>query len=180
MMSWGRSNASHDGHDGAPALLTRVVDHVERALAWLLVLLMGVIVIDVSWQVVSRFLLRAPSSFTEELAGFLLIWIGVLGAAYGFRTRSHLGIDLLVSRLRGGARRTATIIAHALVAAFALSTMVIGGVILVRLAFQLNQISAAMGIRVGFVYLALPLAGMLMTVFSIESIAKAVTARDTR
>ncbi len=163
-----------------PALLTRVVDHVERALAWLLVLLMGVIVIDVTWQVVSRFLLRAPSSFTEELAGFLLIWIGILGAAYGFRTRSHLGIDLLVLRLRGQARRTATIIAHALVAAFALSTMVIGGVILVRLAFQLNQISAAMGIRVGFVYLALPPAGMLMTVFSIESIAKAVTARDTR
>ncbi len=163
-----------------PALLTRVVDHVERALAWLLVLLMGVIVIDVTWQVVSRFLLRAPSSFTEELAGFLLIWIGVLGAAYGFRTRSHLGIDLLVSQLRGQARRTATIIAHALVAAFALSTMVIGGVILVRLAFQLNQISAAMGVRVGFVYLALPLAGMLMTVFSIESIAKAVTARDNR
>jgi TRAP-type C4-dicarboxylate transport system permease small subunit len=163
-----------------PALLTRVVDHVERALAWLLVLLMGVIVIDVTWQVVSRFLLRAPSSFTEELAGFLLIWIGVLGAAYGFRTRSHLGIDLLVSRLHGGARLTATIIAHALVAAFALSTMVIGGVILVRLAFQLNQISAAMGIRVGFVYLALPLAGMLVTVFSIESIAKAVTAADNR
>ena len=163
-----------------PALLTRVIDHVERALAWLLVLLMGVIVIDVTWQVVSRFLLRAPSSFTEELAGFLLIWIGVLGAAYGFRTRSHLGIDLLVSRLRGGARRTATIIAHALVAAFALSTMVIGGGILVRLAFQLNQISAAIGIRVGFVYLALPLAGLLMTVFSIESIAKAVTARDNR
>jgi TRAP-type C4-dicarboxylate transport system permease small subunit len=164
----------------SPALLTRVVDRIEHALAWLLVLLMGVMVIDVTWQVVSRFLLRAPSSFTEELAGFLLIWIGLLGAAYGFRTRSHLGIDLLVSRLRGGARRTATIIAHTLVAAFALSALVIGGVLLVRLAFQLDQISAAMGIRVGFVYLALPLAGMLMIVFSIESIAKAVTARDNR
>ena len=160
------------------ALLTRIVDHVERALGWLLVLLMGVMVIDVTWQVVSRFLLGAPSSFTEELAGFLLIWIGVLGAAYCFRTRSHLGIDLLVARLRGRARRTATITAHALVAAFALSTMVIGGVFLVRLAFQLNQISAAMGIRVGFVYLALPLAGVLITAFSIESIAKALADAD--
>jgi TRAP-type C4-dicarboxylate transport system permease small subunit len=165
---------------GHPPLLTRAADRVEHALGWLLVLLMGVMVIDVTWQVVSRFLLRAPSSFTEELAGFLLIWIGVLGAAYGFRTRSHLGIDLLVSRLRGGARRNATIIAHTLVTVFALSVMVIGGALLVRLALQLNQISAAMGIRVGFVYLALPLAGMLMIVFSIESIAKAVTATDNR
>ena len=54
-----------------------------------------------------------------------------------------------MSRLRPNARHTATIIAHALVVAFALSAMVIGGISLVRLAFQLNQISAAMGIRVG-------------------------------
>jgi len=149
-------------------------------LAWLLVLLMGVIVVDVSWQVASRFLLRAPSSFTEELAGYLLIWIGVLGAAYGFRTRAHLGIDLLVARLRGGARRAAAVIAHTLVAAFALSTMVIGGALLVRLALQLDQISAALGIRVGFVYLALPLAGIVIILFSIESIVRAATAEDAR
>ena len=162
------------------ALLKRLVDHVERALAWLLVLLMGVMVIDVTWQVASRFVLRAPSSFTEELAGFLLIWIGLMGAAYGFRTRSHLGIDLFVAQLRGPARRGATILAHTLVALFALSTMVIGGAFLVQLAFRLNQISAAMGIRMGFVYLALPLAGVLVIVFSIESIANAVTAKDSR
>ena len=163
-----------------PTALTRIADAAERGLAWLLVLLMGVIVVDVSWQVASRFLLRAPSSFTEELAGYLLIWIGVLGAAYGFRTRAHLGIDLLVARLRGGARRAAAVIAHTLVAAFALSTMVIGGALLVRLALQLDQISAALGIRVGFVYLALPLAGIVIILFSIESIVRAATAEDAR
>jgi TRAP-type C4-dicarboxylate transport system permease small subunit len=155
-----------------------VLDQVQRALGSLLALLMGVMVLDVTWQVVSRFVLRAPSSFTEELAGFLLIWIGLLGAAYCLRTGSHLGIDLLVTRLPGGARRAARLLAHALVAAFALSTMVIGGLLLVRLAFELHQISAAMGIRVGFVYLALPLAGTLMAVFSIESIVKTATAVD--
>lgn len=157
-----------------------IIDGVERALAWLLMLLMGVMVLDVTWQVVSRFLLGAPSSYTEELAGFLLIWIGVLGAAYGFRTRSHLGIDLLVLRLRGGARRTAVIAAHVLVTAFALSVMVIGGFLLVRLAFELNQISAAMGVQMGFVYLALPLAGILVIVFSVDAIAKTATVEDER
>jgi TRAP-type C4-dicarboxylate transport system permease small subunit len=155
-----------------------VLDHVQRVLGWLLALLMGVMVADVTWQVVSRFVLRAPSSFTEELAGFLLIWIGLLGAAYCLRTGAHLGIDLLVARLRGPSRRAAATFAHTLVAAFALSTMVLGGLQLVRLAFHLNQISAAMGIRVGFVYLALPLAGLLMLAFSIEAIVRTVTAPD--
>jgi TRAP-type C4-dicarboxylate transport system permease small subunit len=155
-----------------------VLDHVQRALGWLLSLLMGVMVVDVTWQVASRFVLRAPSSFTGELAGFLLIWIGLLGAAYCLRTGSHLGIDLLVARLRGRARRAAMIAAHLLVAAFALSTLVIGGLSLVRLALHLHEISAAMAIPVGFVYLALPLAGLLMLVFSIEAIARTVTAAE--
>ena len=160
----------------ASSNLTRVADAAERALAWLLVGLMGVMVIDVAWQVASRFVFRAPSSFTEELAGFLLIWIGLLGAAYGFRTRAHLGIDLLVSGLRGGARKGVTALAHTLVALFALSAMVVGGYLLVRLAFQLNQISASMGLRMGFVYLALPLAGILVTLFSVESIVQTLRA----
>jgi TRAP-type C4-dicarboxylate transport system permease small subunit len=155
-----------------------VLDRVQRGLGGLVALLMGVMVTDVVWQVIARFVLHAPSSFTEELAGFLLIWIGLLGAAYCLRSGSHLGIDLLVTHLRGRARRAVKILAHSLVAAFALSTMVIGGAQLVRLAFHLNQISAALGIRMGFVYLAVPLAGTLMTVYSIESIAQTATPKD--
>jgi TRAP-type C4-dicarboxylate transport system permease small subunit len=160
--------------------LERSAEYLERALAWLLVLLMVAMVADVSWQVVSRFLLHAPSSFTEELAGFLLIWIGLLGAAYALRTRAHLGIDLLTARLTDTAKRAADILAHALVLLFALTVMVVGGLRLVQLAFQLNQISAVMGLRMGYVYLAVPLAGLLMVVFSLESIATVATRRAER
>ncbi|MFC1660961.1 TRAP transporter small permease [Gemmatimonadota bacterium] len=163
-------------HRGFTPALTRLADGAQWALAVLLVLLMSVMVVDVTWQVASRFLLHAPSSFTEELAGFLLIWIGLLGAAYGFRTRAHLGIDLLVSRLGGRAGRLAEVIAHALVALFAFTTLILGGIRLVQLAFELEQISAAMGVRMGFVYLALPLSGLLIIVFSAESMAKVVAS----
>lgn len=157
----------------APAArLARVVDRMEHTLAWLLVLLMGAMVVDVTWQVVSRFLLRAPSSFTEELAGFLLIWIGLMGAAYGVRTRAHLAVDLLVVRLRAPVRRLVAIVSYTLVALFAGSVMLIGGIQLAQLALQLDNISAAMGIRVGYVYLALPLAGILIVVFCIEAIVR--------
>jgi TRAP-type C4-dicarboxylate transport system permease small subunit len=138
---------------------------------------MAVMVVDVTWQVVSRFVLRSPSSFTEELAGFLLIWIGLLGAAYGFKTRAHLGIDILVEQLAGGCRRAAEITAHILVLVFAATTMVGGGVRLVSLAFELDQISAAMGIRMGFVYLVLPVSGALIALFSLEAIAEGMGGR---
>ena len=69
---------------------------IEKLLEWFLVFLMSVLVIDVLWQVFSRYVLNAPSSYTDELAGFLLIWVGVVGAAYVAANREHLAIDLLL------------------------------------------------------------------------------------
>lgn len=166
------------GSRGTP--FARYIQRLQRSLGHLLVVLMAVMVVDVSWQVASRYLLRDPSSFTEELAGFLLIWIGLLGSAYALRTRAHLGIDLFVGGLEGAARRWATVVSHGLVLLFALAVMVGGGLRLVQLAFQLQQISAAMGIRMGYVYLALPLAGLLMTFFSAAAIADVVAGREER
>lgn len=150
--------------------MERIRSRIQKGLGWVLVTLMALMVADVTWQVASRFIFRSPSSFTEELAGFLLIWIGLLGSAYGFGTRAHLGIDLLVARMEGGWRRGGEILSHSLVLLFALTTMVAGGLWLVLLAFRLDQISAAMGIRMGFVYLALPISGAVIALFSLESI----------
>ena len=154
--------------------ISRLARRAEKGLGHLLVLLMSVMVVDVTWQVASRFVFRSPSSFTEELAGFLMIWIGLLGAAYGFRTRAHLGINLLVEQLKGGWKKGAGVSAHLLVLLFALTTMMGGGISLVRLAFRLDQTSAAMGVRMGFVYLALPLSGAVVVLFSLEAIVQTV------
>lgn len=71
---------------------------LNRVLELFLVILMSVLVIDVLWQVFSRYMLSSPSSFTDELAGFLLIWVGVLGAAYVSGRKEHLAIDILIQK----------------------------------------------------------------------------------
>ncbi|HLW08612.1 MAG TPA: TRAP transporter small permease subunit, partial [Marinilabiliaceae bacterium] len=55
---------------------------IDKILEFFLVVLMGTLVINVVWQVLSRFVFKNPSSFTDELATFLLIWVGLAGAAY--------------------------------------------------------------------------------------------------
>jgi len=57
-----------------------IISLLDVTLRWALVLLAIVMVITVSWQVFSRYALRAPSSLTEEIARFQLIWLGLLGA----------------------------------------------------------------------------------------------------
>lgn len=55
---------------------------IDKGLEWTLVIFMSILVINVLWQVTSRYIMNSPSSFTDELAGYLLIWVGLLGAAY--------------------------------------------------------------------------------------------------
>jgi len=150
---------------------------IDKALAAVLTSLMAGMVLAVTWQVFTRFILRRPSSVMEELARFLLIWIGVLGAAYALRTKSHLGIDVLAGRLTGIRRRVVETLIHVSVILFAFFVMIVGGLRLVRLTFALNQISAALGIKMGYVYLVIPLAGALVIYYSAAFIVQAVSEK---
>jgi len=131
---------------------------------------MGFSVLNVLWQVITRFLLNHPSSYTEEIARFLLIWIGLLGAAYGIGKNIHLAIDVLKQKLPEAKRRIMDILINSFVFLFALTVMIIGGIYLVLLTFDLHQISAALQLELGYVYLAVPLSGILMAFYSLLNI----------
>ncbi len=151
---------------------------ISKILGGVLTVLMAAMVIDVTWQVTSRFVLKNPSSYTEELAGFLLIWIGLLGASYAYYTKAHLGIDVLIYKLTGLKRRFVEILINLIVAAFAFFVMVLGGIRLVKLTFTLGQISPALGIEMGYVYLVIPLAGLLIIYFAINFIITSISNRS--
>jgi len=130
------------------------------------------IVLTVTWQVFSRFILQSPSSYTEELARFILIWIGILGAAYAYKTKAHLGLDIFVDRMAPPAKRKTRIVIEIMVIIFAMSVMVYGGTLLVTMNIELKQTSAALGLNMGLVYSAIPLSGVLITIFGCNNIVQ--------
>ncbi len=140
---------------------------LNKILEVFLVILVSVLVVDVLWQVFSRYLLSSPSSFTDELAGFLLIWVGVLGAAYVAGRKEHLAIDILVQRSPPARQRRLQFIIHALILIFALFVMVIGGTSLVYTRFVLDVKSAALQLPLGYVYIVLPLSGLIIIYYEI-------------
>lgn len=144
--------------------------NIDKALEWMLVFLMSILVLDVLWQVTSRYILNSPSSYTDELAGFLLIWVGLFGAAYVAGKREHLAIDLLLQRSSEKRKLKLEIIISVLVILFALVVMVVGGSWLVFTRFYLSVKSAALGLSLGVVYLVLPISGLLIVYFDIDNI----------
>jgi len=146
---------------------------IDRILEVLVVVVMAVLVLDVVWNVASRYLLNAPSSFSVELARYLLIWVGLLGGAYASGKKEHIAINLLPQKIQKrnpAKRRRLDIFINILIILFALFVFVIGGSRLMYIAFKMTQVSATMQIPMGIVYLALPLSGLLIIFYSVHEI----------
>ena len=140
---------------------------LNRVLEVFLVILMSVLVIDVLWQVFSRYLLSSPSSFTDELAGFLLIWVGLLGAAYVAGRKEHLAIDILIQKSPPERQRKLQYLIHSLIFLFALFVMFVGGVILMYTRFVLQVKSAALQLSLGYVYIIIPISGLIIMFYEV-------------
>jgi TRAP-type C4-dicarboxylate transport system permease small subunit len=147
-------------------MLEKVKKRIDRLMEWALIVLMASNVLNVLWQVFTRFILRHPSSFTEELARYLLIWVGLLGASYAAGKRMHLAIDVVLQGLKTKTRILGEIFIHVFIFLFALFVMVVGGLRLVTITLTLNQVSAALGAKLGYIYLVLPLSGMLIMFYA--------------
>lgn len=147
--------------------MTAIKEKIDFVLKWILVVIMGAMVLNVLWQVFTRFILKDPSSYTEELARYMLIWIGILGASYVAGQKMHLAIDLLSTKLTGKSKIYLELFINFCVLAFAFVVMIIGGIRLVTITLLLNQISAALQIPLGYVYTVLPLSGILISFYSV-------------
>lgn len=145
---------------------------IDKGLEYLLIGLMVILVIDVLWQVLSRYVLASPSSFTDELAGFLLIWVGLLGAAYVAGREEHLAIDLLVRQASKQGQYRLRQVGYGCICLFAVAVLVGGGSWLVYTRFHLGVTSASLEINLGYVYLALPLSGLLTAYYAMDSLFK--------
>lgn len=145
-----------------------MIEKIDWFVARFVSLLMGLLVVDVTWQVISRFLLNKPSAYTEEIALFLVLWIALLGAAYTYRQGAHLGLDIIVEKLQGKKKVIAVKAADTVCLLFALIILLYGGWELVLLNIQLNQTSPALHINVWVIYSVIPISGVLIALYALE------------
>lgn len=178
---------------GTQRIWTRPLVKVLEAL---LIIAMGLLVLDVLWGVLSRGLgsLKAwmessmgftvallpdgQSSWTEELARFLLVWTALLGAALAFERRAHLGVDYFVGKFHPSARKLLQVAGHLLVLAFAGLVLVKGGWMLVETTLTSGQITPALGLKKWAVYSVVPLSGAFVVLFTIQNLLADLRSRE--
>ncbi|WP_200978758.1 TRAP transporter small permease [Echinicola sp. 20G] len=143
---------------------------INHKVGYVLIVIMALMVINVTWQVLSRYVFMSPSSFTDELARFLLIWLGMLGAAYVAGHNEHLAIDILPSKLTGKAKNNLMVFIHMIIIGFAVPVMIFGGSNLVYITYMLGQKSTTLQIPLAYVYTVIPLSGILIFIYQVADI----------
>ncbi len=125
------------------------------------------------------FILQNPSTLTEELARYLMLWVALLGAAYTTGLKKHLAIDLFSHKLEGNKKRLADICYHGVIGGFALLVMLIGGIRYATQTLALGQLSPALGIPVGLVYFIVPVSGGFIIFYSLVFILEIFNNNET-
>ena len=163
-------NASETTASSALSGLAELNQIFTKILEAAAVVLMTLLVLDVVWGVVTRYVLGEQARWTEELACYLLIWVSLLGGAIAYRRREHLGIDFIVSKFEAPVLHGTKLFTEILSCVVVVVVMIVGGLLLVYDALILEQTTAALGWQKGHVYLMIPFVGILMFLFSLEFI----------
>lgn len=120
------------------------------------------------WQVFTRYVLKNPSSWSEELVSYLFAWASLLGASLITGERGHMNIPIVVERLSSGAQKAWSIFGELVAFAFSAIILVYGGVQITQLA--MGQMTSSLGVAVGVFYVVLPLCGVLNMIYTVLNI----------
>lgn len=150
--------------------MTKFIQVVDRILSTICVALMVALVACVVWQVFSRYVLSAPSTSTDEIARFLFIWVGLLGAAFTLGKKKHLAMDFMLLSLEGRKKVMLQMAITLIGLFFAVVIMVFGGGSLVLKTLSNGQLSPVLGLEMGWVYAAIPISGACMILYLLRDL----------
>ena len=120
------------------------------------------------WQVFTRYILNNPSSWSEELVGYLFAWMSLFGAALVAGERGHMNIPLLVDNAGPKLKLALNVFSEIIACLFSAIILVYGGMQITSLA--MGQMTSSLGVPVGLFYVVLPLCGVLIVIYTILNI----------
>jgi TRAP-type C4-dicarboxylate transport system permease small subunit len=148
---------------------------LDRVLNGTINVLLAVLVVFTSAQVVWRYVLNDPLTWTEEAARYVFVWLVFLATCAAFRDSKHMTADLFLTFLPAKVRRVQEAAIRMILAAFLLLLLAVAPEIL---KITLDQTSATLNIPIACVYLAFPFSALLMLVYLVMDTVAAV--RDRR
>ncbi|PWU69563.1 TRAP transporter small permease [Gracilibacillus dipsosauri] len=152
-----------------------VKKRLDQALSAICITLFAFLVLLVTWQVITRFILNNPSVVSEELAKYCFVWLVMFGSAIVFGEKGHMAVEVVKDKFPQGLKAVNEIVIEALNMVFALFVLLIGGFIAAELAW--TQMNASLQIPIGYLYAVMPVSGLCILFYCTYNIYQTVQTR---
>ena len=135
--------------------IRKVLNHIMNVLAGVSLIAMTALT---CWQVFTRYVLNNPSTWSEELVGYLFAWASLFGASLITGERGHMNIPVVVELMPAAAQK-----------------LVYGGYAITQLA--MGQMTSSLGVAVGVFYVTMPICGVINILYTILNIYDICTGK---
>lgn len=129
---------------------------------------LAIMVILTTYQVITRYVFKAPSTWSEELVGYLFAWSTMFGATIISGERGHMNIPILIDRFNPPMRKAFHIFSEVIAFLFSATILVFGGYQVSQLA--MGQQTSSLGVAVGVFYWVMPVCGVIILIYSVLNI----------
>lgn len=141
----------------------------DKLLYYFLGLLMFIMLASISAQVITRYFFSSPFTWTEELGRYTFVWLSFLGMALAVRKGGHIALDLLLKGVTGKIEKVLQILIYILVAVFGV-LFTIGGIKFMQIGAGQN--SPSLSLPMEWVYIVLPISGILIVYYTVEKLVE--------
>ena len=139
--------------------MKKIEKALDAVMRFLMALSMLILVVFGTWQIFSRWILKNPSTFTDELLRYVLIIAGLIGSAYCFYRDEHLALTLVTDKVSGVVKIILDVFIEACILFFVIYVFIIGGF---KLASTATNLSSVMRIPMKTLYMVEPICGILI------------------
>jgi TRAP-type C4-dicarboxylate transport system permease small subunit len=153
---------------------------INKLAGWLeklMIVLVTAMMLSLFWQVFTRFVIKIPSIWTEEIARYSFIFLVMIGAALGVKNSVHFGMTLVSDKLHGKVRDIYQRYVINVIILICAIYLVYYGIEFTRM-YGLNRVSPTFLVPMAWVFAIVPISGLLMIVFSFQNIMYGDFSKD--
>lgn len=150
--------------------MEKVKNVLDKIISTVCVVFFIAMVLLTTYQVITRYFFKSPSSVSEVLTRYLFVWLILLSATYVFGQRDHICINALKNKFDGLSLKIVNIFGECVVIAFSVLVLIYGGASITSI--NMVQYDSILKIPTGLVYSIIPVSGVLIVFYSILNIIK--------
>ncbi|MCD7979136.1 MAG: TRAP transporter small permease [Fusobacterium sp.] len=148
--------------------MTEIRNFLNKIILGICVILFMFMTCVGTYQILVRYIFKSPSTISEELISYSFAWMSMFAASYIFGKRDHMRMVFFIERFNKDIQIKIGILTEIVVLLFAIGVLISGGAYITTL--SITQTTPALGISMGYIYIVLPVCGIITAIYSILNI----------